>query len=291
MKAHLSNCTAPPLDIRCVSSRFIEQHNRDMKAATAQKLVFGSAFSTAYSQLACGEQFPHLGSSVFVNSVRGGSIQETEVLQRGVFGYPADDSCAAIEIPSFESLIADSCKLQYLHYLLPRLKKGGHRVLIFCQMTKMIDIMEEYLNRMQYQFFRLDGSCNIADRRDMVDEFQANPKIFAFILSTRAGGLGVTLTAADTVIFYDNDWNPTMDAQATDRAHRIGQTKDVHVYRLIVKATIEERIVKRAQQKQNVQATVYSGGAFKADVFKRQEVNTPLCTHLMHLPGYGAAVR
>ena len=92
------------------------------------------------------------------------------------------------------------------------------------------------------------------------------------MLSTRAGGLGVTLTGADTVIFYDNDWNPTMDAQATDRAHRIGQTKKVTIYRLITKGTVEERIVKRAQQKQNVQLTVYSGGAFKGDVFKPKEV-------------------
>ena len=139
-------------------------------------------------------------------------------------------------------------------------------------MTKMMDILEDYMVRKQYQFFRLDGSCNISDRRDMVDEFQSNPKIFAFILSTRAGGLGVTLTAADTVIFYDNDWNPTMDAQATDRAHRIGQTKEVSVYRLVTKGTIEERIVKRAQQKLTVQTTVYSGGAFKADIFKPQDV-------------------
>jgi chromatin-remodeling ATPase INO80 len=150
-------------------------------------------------------------------------------------------------------------------------------------MTKMMDILEEYLSRKKYTFFRLDGSCTVADRRDMVKEFQENPKIFAFILSTRAGGLGVTLTAADVVIFYDNDWNPTMDAQATDRAHRIGirainvftfsgQTKDVYVYRLITKGTIEEKIVIRAHQKQTVQATVYSGGAFKADSFKPQDV-------------------
>lgn len=86
----------------------------------------------------------------------------------------------------------------------------------------MMDILEEFLSRKMYSYFRLDGSCTVADRRDMVREFQENPKIFAFILSTRAGGLGVTLTAADVVIFYDNDWNPTMDAQATDRAHRIG---------------------------------------------------------------------
>ena len=106
----------------------------------------------------------------------------------------------------------------------------------------------------------------------MVDEFQTNPNVFVFILSTRAGGLGINLIAADTVIFYDNDWNPTMDAQATDRAHRIGQTKPVSVYRLTTKDTIEERILKRAKQKQNVQTTVYAGGAFKADIFKQHEI-------------------
>jgi DNA helicase INO80 len=136
----------------------------------------------------------------------------------------------------------------------------------------MIDILEEYMTKKRYTYFRMDGSSNIADRRDMVNEFQTNNKIFAFLLSTRAGGLGVNLTAADTVIFYDNDWNPTMDAQATDRAHRIGQTRVVNVYRLITKNTIEERILKRAKQKQNVQTTVYAGGAFKADIFKPREV-------------------
>jgi DNA helicase INO80 len=81
----------------------------------------------------------------------------------------------------------------------------------------------------------------------MVQEFQLNPNVFVFILSTRAGGLGITLTAADTVIFYDNDWNPTMDSQAADRAHRIGQNKTVHVYRLVTRNTVEERILRRAR--------------------------------------------
>ena len=83
----------------------------------------------------------------------------------------------------------------------------------------------------------------------MVEEYQKNPTIFAFLLSTRAGGLGVNLTGADSVIFYDNDWNPTMDAQATDRAHRIGQTKTVSVFRIITRKTVEEKILKRARQK------------------------------------------
>lgn len=178
-----------------------------------------------------------------------------------------------VDLPSFDRLIADCAKLKKLDELLTKLKQEDHRVLIFCQMTRMIDILEEYMAKKHYTYFRMDGSTNIADRRDMVNEYQQNYKIFAFLLSTRAGGLGVNLTGADTVIFYDNDWNPTMDAQATDRAHRIGQTRMVSVYRLITKNTIEERIVKRAKQKQSVQSTVYSGGAFKADIFKQSEVN------------------
>lgn len=111
--------------------------------------------------------------------------------------------------------------------------------MIFCQMTKMLDILEDFMNLRKYTFFRLDGASNIADRRDMVNDFQKPAsKVFVFLLSTRAGGLGVTLTAANTVIFYDNDWNPTMDAQATDRAHRIGQSRDVNVYQLVTKGTI-----------------------------------------------------
>ena len=105
----------------------------------------------------------------------------------------------------------------------------------------------------------------------MVEEYQTNPNVFVFILSTRAGGLGINLIAADTVIFYDNDWNPTMDSQATDRAHRIGQTKTVHVYRLVTKNTVEERILVRARQKENVQSTVY-GANLKADSFSTRDV-------------------
>ncbi len=102
----------------------------------------------------------------------------------------------------------------------------------------------------------------------MVKEFQENDEIFIFLLSTKAGGLGITLTKADVVIFYDNDWNPTTDAQAADRAHRIGRKKEVNIYKLINKSTIEERIVLRAEQKMSVQQTVYSGETFKANTFK-----------------------
>ncbi|KAL4912503.1 SNF2 family N-terminal domain-containing protein [Aspergillus aurantiobrunneus] len=166
-----------------------------------------------------------------------------------------------IEVPSMRRFVTDSGKLAKLDELLRELKAGGHRVLLYFQMTRMIDLMEEYLTYRNYKYCRLDGSTKLEDRRDTVGDFQQRPDIFVFLLSTRAGGLGINLTAADTVIFYDSDWNPTIDSQAMDRAHRLGQTRQVTVYRLITRTTIEERIRKRALQKEEVQRVVISGGA------------------------------
>ena len=166
-----------------------------------------------------------------------------------------------IEVPSMRRFVTDSGKLARLDSLLRELKEGGHRVLLYFQMTRMIDLMEEYLTYRNYKYCRLDGSTKLEDRRDTVAAFQSSPDIFVFLLSTRAGGLGINLTAADTVIFYDSDWNPTIDSQAMDRAHRLGQTRQVTVYRLITRGTIEERIRKRALQKEEVQRVVISGQA------------------------------
>ncbi|XP_078262225.1 chromatin-remodeling ATPase INO80 isoform X1 [Rhinoraja longicauda] len=177
-----------------------------------------------------------------------------------------------IRIPDKECLITDSGKLHTLDILLKRLKSHGHRVLIYSQMTRMIDLLEEYMVFRQHTYMRLDGSSKISERRDMVADFQTRTDIFVFLLSTRAGGLGINLTAADTVIFYDNDWNPTVDQQAMDRAHRLGQTKQVTVYRLICKGTIEERILQRAKEKSEIQRMVISGGNFKPDTLKPKEV-------------------
>ena len=165
-----------------------------------------------------------------------------------------------ISVPSMRRFVTDCGKLAKLDQLLRELKHNGHRVLLYFQMTRMIDLMEEYLTYRNYKYCRLDGSTKLEDRRDTVHDFQTRPDIFIFLLSTRAGGLGINLTAADTVIFYDSDWNPTIDSQAMDRAHRLGQTKQVTVYRLITKGTIEERIRKRALQKEEVQRVVITGG-------------------------------
>lgn len=179
-----------------------------------------------------------------------------------------------VEVPSMRRFVTDSGKLAKLDELLRELKNGGHRVLLYFQMTRMIDLMEEYLTYRNYKYCRLDGSTKLEDRRDTVADFQNRPDIFVFLLSTRAGGLGINLTAADTVIFYDSDWNPTIDSQAMDRAHRLGQTRQVTVYRLITRGTIEERIRKRALQKEEVQRVVITGGAQGVDFNTRPQNRT-----------------
>ncbi|XP_055594739.1 chromatin-remodeling ATPase INO80 [Uranotaenia lowii] len=186
--------------------------------------------------------------------------------------YPTTVGWSNIVIPDKQTLVSDAGKLAVLDSLLTRLKAQGHRVLIYSQMTKMIDLLEEYMWHRKHRYMRLDGSSKISARRDMVADFQNRADIFVFLLSTRAGGLGINLTAADTVIFYDSDWNPTVDQQAMDRAHRLGQTKQVTVYRLICKGTIEERILQRAREKSEIQRMVISGGNFKPDTLKPKEV-------------------
>jgi len=168
--------------------------------------------------------------------------------------------------------LADGGKFQVLDKLLQKLKAEGRRALMFCQMTQMMNLIEDYMVFRKFKFLRLDGSTKLEDRRDMVDAFQTQDDIFLFLLSTRAGGLGINLTAADTVIFYESDWNPTMDQQAMDRAHRLGQTKEVTVYRLICHKTIEEKILQRASQKNVVQRLVMKTGDSKADIFDSEEV-------------------
>ncbi|XP_058985395.1 chromatin-remodeling ATPase INO80-like, partial [Musca domestica] len=195
-----------------------------------------------------------------------------EVVNSGMELLTPKFGWSSIIIPDKETLISDAGKLSVLDSLLTRLKAEGHRVLIYSQMTKMIDLLEEYMWHRKHRYMRLDGSSKISARRDMVADFQSRQDIFVFLLSTRAGGLGINLTAADTVIFYDSDWNPTVDQQAMDRAHRLGQTKQVTVYRLICKGTIEERILQRAREKSEIQRMVISGGNFKPDTLKPKEV-------------------
>lgn len=148
------------------------------------------------------------------------------------------------------SIIHASGKLQVLDRLLMKLKLNGHRVVIFSQFTSILDILSDYLELRGFNFCRLDGSTNRVQRQISINSFNASKSpLFAFLLSTRAGGLGVNLQTADTVILYDSDWNPQQDLQAMARVHRIGQEKVVHVYRLVSEGTIEEKMVQRAEMK------------------------------------------
>ena len=144
-------------------------------------------------------------------------------------------------IPEGEHLIQASGKLLILDRLLKKLyREGNHKILIFSQMTMVLDILEDYCNYRMYKYCRIDGSTDMTSRDMQIDAFMAQGSDkFVFLLSTRAGGLGINLTAADTVIIYDSDFNPQMDLQAMDRAHRIGQKNPVNVYRLITEHTIE----------------------------------------------------
>ncbi|OQR87528.1 ATP-dependent helicase [Achlya hypogyna] len=153
----------------------------------------------------------------------------------------------ALQLPV--ATLLDSVKFDHLRALLPPLHADGHRVLIFSQWTKLLDLIEVLMAHLGFKFLRLDGSTNVADRQAMIDEFNDDTTIFAFLLSTRAGGLGINLTAADTVILHDLDFNPTLDAQACDRCHRIGQTKPVTVHKLVANDTVDHSIYLIAEQK------------------------------------------
>uniref|UniRef100_A0A8C2AMJ9 Chromodomain helicase DNA binding protein 2 n=1 Tax=Cyprinus carpio TaxID=7962 RepID=A0A8C2AMJ9_CYPCA len=149
-----------------------------------------------------------------------------------------------------QSLVRGSGKLVLLDKLLTRLRERGNRVLIFSQMVRMLDILAEYLSLKRYPFQRLDGSIKGEIRKQALDHFNAEgSEDFCFLLSTRAGGLGINLASADTVVIFDSDWNPQNDLQAQARAHRIGQKKQVNIYRMVTKGTVEEDIIERAKKK------------------------------------------
>ncbi|XP_056642766.1 ATP-dependent helicase brm-like [Diorhabda sublineata] len=156
-----------------------------------------------------------------------------------------------------------SGKFELLERVLPKLKIRNHRVLLFCQMTTLMNIMEDYLIWRGYKYLRLDGMVKSEDRADLLKRFNAkDSEYFLFLLSTRAGGLGLNLQSADTVIIFDSDWNPHQDLQAQDRAHRIGQQNEVRVLRLMTVNSVEERILAAAKYKLIMDEKVIQAGMF-----------------------------
>ncbi|ORY81644.1 hypothetical protein LY90DRAFT_375786, partial [Neocallimastix californiae] len=173
-----------------------------------------------------------------------------------------EDNLKEGELPD---IVASSGKMIMLHRLLPALIKEDHKVLIFTQMTRMMDILEEWFeNYLGITYSRIDGSVPFEQREIEIRKFN-DPECKVFLLSTRAGGLGINLTAADTVIIYDSDWNPQMDLQAQDRCHRIGQTKPVIVYRLVSSGSAEKKILEKANAKKKLEKLVIQKGNFKGN--------------------------
>ena len=160
-----------------------------------------------------------------------------------------------------EHLVNNAGKMAILDKLLTRMKKKGSRVLIFSQMSRLLDILEDYCVFRGHQYCRIDGGTAHEDRIAAIDEYnKPGSEKFVFLLTTRAGGLGINLTTADVVVLYDSDWNPQADLQAMDRAHRIGQTKQVYVYRFVTEKAIEEKVLERAAQKLRLDQLVIQQG-------------------------------
>uniref|UniRef100_A0A674PNF4 Chromodomain helicase DNA binding protein 3 n=1 Tax=Takifugu rubripes TaxID=31033 RepID=A0A674PNF4_TAKRU len=173
------------------------------------------------------------------------------------------------------ALTKASGKLTLLQKMLRKLKEQGHRVLVFSQMTKMLDLLEDFLDHEGYKYERIDGGITGALRQEAIDRFNAPGACqFCFLLSTRAGGLGINLATADTVIIFDSDWNPHNDIQAFSRAHRIGQANKVMIYRFVTRASVEERITQVAKRKMMLTHLVVRPGlGSKAGSMSKQELD------------------
>ncbi|KAK6237044.1 hypothetical protein QUC31_020837 [Theobroma cacao] len=173
---------------------------------------------------------------------------------------------------AYKQLLESSGKLQLLDKMMVKLKEQGHRVLIYSQFQHMLDLLEDYCTYKNWQYERIDGKVGGAERQIRIDRFNAkNSSRFCFLLSTRAGGLGINLATADTVIIYDSDWNPHADLQAMARAHRLGQTNKVMIYRLITRGSIEERMMQMTKKKMVLEHLVV--GRLKAQNINQEELD------------------
>ncbi|CRK12578.1 hypothetical protein BN1708_010568 [Verticillium longisporum] len=162
-----------------------------------------------------------------------------------------------------ESIVTASGKMLLLDRLLPALLKRGHKVLIFSQFKTQLDILHDYCTFRKLKICRIDGSVSQAERQEHIDAFNSDSDFKVFLLSTRAGGQGINLTAADTVILFDSDWNPQQDLQAQDRVHRLGQTKPVVIFRLATKGTVEDSLLLSVEAKRRLEKLVIKGGQFR----------------------------
>ncbi|XP_070671595.1 chromatin structure-remodeling complex protein SYD-like isoform X3 [Malus domestica] len=222
--------------------------------------------ASAYQKLLMKRVEDNLGT---IGNSKARSVHNSVMELRNICNHPYLSQLHAEEVDNLipnhylPPVIRLCGKLEMLDRLLPKLKETDHRVLFFSTMTRLLDVMEEYLNYKQYRYLRLDGHTSGGDRGALIDMFN-NPDspFFIFLLSIRAGGVGVNLQAADTVIIFDTDWNPQVDLQAQARAHRIGQKKDVLVLRFETVQTVEEQVRAAAEHKLGVANQSITAGFF-----------------------------
>lgn len=236
-----------------------------------------STFRTRYKYINDGEDIEEIIEEVPFNPMLlasrniGGQRLQKKVMQLRkvcnhplVFNPPYDMETGEY-IYDPKEILSKSGKMLLLDKLLHSLMGKGHRVLIFSQFTQVIDIIETYLFDIgQWEFCRIDGTVTQDSRQHQIQDFNNNPNLKIFLISTRAGGLGINLATADTVIFYDSDWNPQMDLQAQDRCHRIGQKKPVIIYRLITANTVESHLIGKANSKRLLEKLVIHKSKFKS---------------------------
>jgi chromodomain-helicase-DNA-binding protein 1 len=214
-----------------------------VEMTTVQKQYYKWILTKNYNALRKGVKG---STNTFLNIV----IELKKCCNHALLTKPTEYECHNTQEDQLQLLLRGSGKLVLLDKLLIRLRETGHRVLIFSQMVRMLDILGEYLQLRHFPFQRLDGGIKGELRKQALDHFNADgSQDFCFLLSTRAGGLGINLATADTVIIFDSDWNPQNDLQAQARAHRIGQKNQVNIYRLVTARSVEEEIVERAKQK------------------------------------------
>ncbi|KAJ9477540.1 Transcription regulatory protein SNF2 [Pseudozyma hubeiensis] len=218
-----------------------------------------------HKMILSGEDHSTAGKKAKPQGIRG--LQNAIMQLRKICNHPYVFEQVEIAInPTKETgpdLYRVAGKFELLDRLLPKLFATKHRVLIFFQMTAIMDIVEDFLRYRGFKYLRLDGGTKPDDRSHLLKAFNApGSEYFIFILSTRAGGLGLNLQSADTVIIYDSDWNPHQDLQAQDRAHRIGQKMEVRILRLVTEKSVEETILARAQDKLEIEGKVIQAGKF-----------------------------
>src|SRR6201992_232068 len=235
------------------------------KTERVVKCNFSSLQAKLYKQLATDQKLAVTDGKGGKTSMRGLSnmlMQLRKLCNHPYVFEPVEDQMNPTKATN-DSIWRTSGKFELLDRVLPKFQATGHRVLMFFQMTQIMNIMEDFMRYRGITYLRLDGSTKADERSELLKAFNApDSPYFCFLLSTRAGGLGLNLQTADTVIIYDSDWNPHQDLQAQDRAHRIGQKNEVRILRLITSNSVEEKILERANFKLDMDGKVIQAGKF-----------------------------